>query len=97
MYAYVVYSYEEHGADFVEVTIDRLKIAEALHLAFERATAGVATNEKMGAYYLRRRTNLFMRLASLLAQTDEDLASNDGCHALEDGWGGWVLQVNKLV
>ncbi len=82
-HVYILSDHDEYGADNVQATVDREKIAgliEARASDFKRRDLDYAQQ----------------RLIALLERSDEELVKQQK-HALMDGWGGLQLHVVRLT
>ena len=85
MKVYILSTYEEHGAERVQATLDKAKLSEMLELyTIEDTSSSTDTCTEI--------TTEKKRLQEILNTTEEA-----GSYDLSEGWGGIKLDIAELV
>jgi hypothetical protein len=87
MIVFILYHYEEHGAEHVFATTDRANVLPMVEEYFNQVLAHL--------YKEKDKENLIAKVNETLALSDRELMV-EGRFDLMKGWGGPVLQVTKL-
>ena len=96
-FVYIIYDYEEQGAENVHATLDRAKLPELLEAAMRAEYEYANPAFRNDAWRTQILSESRNELNKLLGRTDEELlADDDGRHNLNLDWGGWVLQIVRL-